>query len=62
MAKRKMDGGEKAFCRGIEQTGDMIAPGLGAFIRQCVKDSMERHGLEFQDPDVKVKSLKHPKP
>ncbi len=46
----KMDGGEKAFCRGVEAVADSIYSGFGKFIHDAVKKAMEDNGLQYTEP------------
>lgn len=53
-----MDGGEKAFCGGVEIFTDQISPGLGDFIHAVVKKAMEDNGLQYTEPTKKSRRHK----
>ena len=53
-----MDGGQKAYCEGVVIIGNNINPGLGDFIKDCVKKSMEKHGLKYEETVKEKKNKK----
>lgn len=57
MAKQRRarrDRGPWGFYGGVQQLGESVWPGLGAFIEQCVRESMTRHGAIYEEQEKAV--------